>query len=403
MVDALVEEAPAAVELLRRRGVVFDTDEAGRLSLGLEGGHSVRRIVHAGGAETGRAITSRLAALASAEESIEVLERTSVRAIAAAADGSCGGVVTDEGVIAAAATVLTTGGAAALWERTTNPWGAIGAGPVLAHAAGARLADLELCQFHPTALALPGSPLDGSLITEAVRGEGALLVDGAGERFTDELAPRDVVSAAIGARMEAEGSTSVGLDLRPVNLERHFPAISRLLVEAGLDPAAGPVPVSPAAHYTMGGVATDIDGRASLPGLYAVGECACNGLHGANRLASNSLSECFVFGSRAVRSLVSAGGNAGPATDSGWRFSPPTPQTRAALWNHAGPARSAEGLSILAEDPYPLAAMTAQAALARRESRGPHLRTDHPRLDPALDGAHTVVGDDGTATLERWQ
>src|SRR5260221_299844 len=201
---------------------------------------------------------------------------------------------------AAAAAVLATGAAAALWRRTSNPRGAIGAGPVLAAAAGAELADLEFCQFHPTALALPGSRFDGLLITEAVRGEGATLLDASGRRFTDELAPRDAVHAAILDRIEADGGGNVRLDLRELDFAR-FPNVFESLREAGLDPHAEPVPVAPAAHYTMGGIAVDLEGRSSLPGLFAVGECSCTGLHGANRLASNSLSECFVFGCRADR------------------------------------------------------------------------------------------------------
>ncbi len=221
-----------------RRGVAFDLQPDGELALGLEGGHSARRIVHAGGAETGRALTSRLAELAAENERIEVLEGAS--ALALWSDGDrCHGVLTDRGAIPAAATVLATGGGAALWERTTNPRGAIGAGAILAHGAGAELADLELCQFHPTALALPGRPLDGWLITEAVRGEGALLLDAAGRRFTDELAPRDQVTAAILDRMAADGTGAVDLDLRPVPLER-FPTITRTLESLGIDAGTGP-------------------------------------------------------------------------------------------------------------------------------------------------------------------
>ena len=211
------------------------------LALGLEGGHSARRIVHAGGAETGRALTSRLAELVAAENRIEVLEGASALSLCAG-DDRCEGVMTDRGPVRGGGHGRSPPAAArrcGAGRRTRK--GAIGAGAVLAHAAGAELADLELCQFHPTALALPGAELDGWLITEAVRGEGAILLDAAGRRFTDELAPRDQVSAAILDRMAADGLDSVGLDLRPVPLER-FPTIVAALERAGLDPAAGPGP-----------------------------------------------------------------------------------------------------------------------------------------------------------------
>src|ERR1700742_5083708 len=207
-VQVLVEEAPSAVRDLQARGVDFDLDHEGRLALGLEGGHSARRIVHSGGSQTGREITSKLAAMVAADERIEVRERTSATALWSDG-GRCFGVITDVGALASRATVMATGGAAALWRRTPKPRGAIGAGPVFGAAAGADLADLEFCQFHPTALALPDTPFDGQLITEAIRGEGAKLLDTEGERFTDELAPRDAVSTAILAKMREEGSTSV--------------------------------------------------------------------------------------------------------------------------------------------------------------------------------------------------
>ena len=399
-VQALVEEAPAAVAELRERGVSFDLDEDGGLSLGLEGGHTRRRIVHSGGSQTGHEITSKLAAMVDAEARIEVRERTS--ALALWSDGErCHGVVTEGEAIASGATVLATGGAAALWRRTTNPWGAIGAGPVLAAAAGAELADLEFCQFHPTALAMPGTEFDGRLITEAVRGEGATLLDASGRRFTDELAPRDAVTAAVLARIEADGTESVGLDLRDVDPAR-FPAVFGSLAEAGLDPAAEPVPVAPAAHYMMGGVAVDLDGRSSVAGLHAVGECACTGLHGANRLASNSLSECFVFGRRAALAALAEPPAASRPEPPAWRFEPPTEETRDAVWRLAGPVRDAERLSELSGDPYPLAAAIAACALAREESRGGHLRSDFPGLDPELDGTHIVLAPDREARTETW-
>ncbi|HEY5052229.1 MAG TPA: FAD-binding protein, partial [Solirubrobacterales bacterium] len=400
-VQVLVEEAPDAVRELRSRGVVFDLDPDGELALGLEGGHTRRRIIHSGGSQTGHEITSKLAAMVAAESRIEVREKTS--ALALWADGDrCHGLVTDKGPIAAGATVLATGGAAALWQRTTNPWGAIGAGPVLAGAAGADLADLEFCQFHPTALALPGTRFDGLLITEAVRGDGAKLLDAAGRQFTDELAPRDAVTAAMLDRLEADGTTHVELDLRGIE-PAHFPNIFSSLAEAGFDAGVEPVPVSPAAHYVMGGIAVDLEGRSSLPGLYAVGECSCTGLHGANRLASNSLSECFVFGGRAAAAALRETPQPQRPPLPDWRFDPPQSATREAVWRLAGPLRRPERLAELTADPYPLARAIATAALEREESRGGHLRTDFPGIDPELDGTHFVLGPDGGIRREQWR
>ena len=406
-VQALCEEAPARVRELEKLGVHFDADRHGALALGLEGGHSRRRVVHAGGAATGRRITRELSALAAVHERIEVLEPASAAALWTAG-GRCVGLVASgragaSSPVEARATVLATGGMAALWRRTTNPPGAIGSGLSLAAAAGAELADLELMQFHPTALAIDG-PGDGFLITEAVRGEGALLLDADGERFVDELAPRDRVALAIETELRRTGARAVSLDLRPVDLDR-FPSIAARLAEAGLDPRREPVPVAPAAHYTMGGIAAGLDCRATLPGLYAVGECACNGLHGANRLASNSLAECFVFGRRAALAAVDepAPGEATPAPPPAVEApSPPAPATRAALWRLAGLERDAERLRELAGDLYPLARLIAAACLAREESRGAHQRRDHPAADPALDGMHSVIAPGRAARFERW-
>jgi L-aspartate oxidase len=399
-VRALVEEAPATVRDLIARGVVFDLDHEGRLALGLEGGHAHRRIVHAGGSQTGYELTSKLAKWVAAEQRVEVMERAS--ALALWSDGErCHGVITGEGPVAARATILATGGAAALWRRTTNPRGAIGAGPVLASLAGADLADLEFCQFHPTALALPGTPHDGALITEAIRGEGAKLLGADGERFTDELAPRDAVTAAILEQMRVDGTAAVELDLRAIDPAR-FPNVFASLAKAGLDPRNQPVPVAPAAHYTMGGVAVDVDGRSSLPGLYAVGECSCTGLHGANRLASNSLSECFVFGGRAATAALGEEAPPRRPNPPRWRFEPPTDETRDAVWRYAGPMRTPDDLARLISNPYPLARAIGASALDRRESRGGHLRRDCPETDPALDGIHVVIHPDGSVSEETW-
>ena len=403
-VTVLCEDSPRRVRELQALGVRFDGDRRGGLALGLEGGHSERRIVHAGGSATGRRITRQLAALAATHERIDVLERTTVSALTVR-EGRCSGVSAtgEDGAlsIASRGTVLATGGSAALWARTTNPPGAVGVGLALAHAAGADLADLEFTQFHPTALVSDG-PRDGFLITEAVRGEGATLLDGNGERFVDELAPRDEVALAIEAKLRESGRRSVALDMRNVDIAR-FPNIGETLAQEGIDPSSDTVPVAPAAHYTMGGVATDLDGRASVPALYAVGECACTGLHGANRLASNSLAECFVLAGRAAaaaRHEPRAGEDGGPGDVP---LAPPSQATRDALWGHAGLRRSAEGLRELARDDFTIARLVAAACLAREESRGAHQRTDFPDTDPALDGRHAVVDRDASVRLEEWR
>ena len=404
-VRVLCEDSPERVRDLERLGVRFDADRRGNLALGLEGGHSRRRIVHAGGAATGRRITRELSALAAVHDRIEVLEPAAATGLLRD-EGRCVGLVArrrggERTAVLARAVILATGGMAALWERTTNPRGVVGAGMSLAVAAGAGLADLEFMQFHPTALRLDG-PRDGFLITEAVRGEGATLLNAEGERFVDELAPRDQVALAIQSELARTGERAVGLDVRTVDLER-FPNIAAALEEVGLDPGRDLLPVAPAAHYTMGGVASDLDGRSSLPGLYAVGESACTGLHGANRLASNSLAECFVFGSRAALAATSD-----PAPPSQARsaedveIGPPADSTRAALWRHAGLRRAPDGLRELLADPHPLARLIAASCLARTESRGAHQRIDAPGTDPALDCMHTLVGAGAEPRFERW-
>ncbi len=407
----LCQEAPAAVEDLARLGVRFDADRHGRLALGLEGGHRVRRVVHAGGAATGRRLIRQLSALVAEHPAIEVLEDR--RAVAVlrdsdsksdsdSAEGRCCGVrLDDERQLISPATVLATGGAAALWARTTNPAGATGGGLLLAFDAGAELADLELMQFHPTAV-VSGDGADGLLVTEAVRGEGAHLLDGSGERFVDELAPRDEVAQAIQRSMSERGTDSVSLDMREVD-PALFPNVVTALRRAGIDPEHQLVPVAPAAHYMMGGIATDTEGRSSLSGLYAVGECSCTGLHGANRLASNSLTECFVFGARAARAALSEPPPSGTAADPGRRSFPAlSAGSRRKLWHYAGLQRDREGLEELTHDSHPLLQLIAASALRRTESRGAHLRSDFPRTDPALDGRHVTTARDREPLLDLW-
>jgi L-aspartate oxidase len=382
-VSVLTSEAPARVADLADLGVEFDP------GLGLEGGHSHARVVHAGGAATGRQIAHALAEQVVAHPRISVRQE---QVCGLWSTGSrCVGVSTDSGSISARATLLATGGAAALWERTTNPAGAVGDGIALAYRAGAGVADLEFVQFHPTALS--GSSV---LLSEALRGAGALLLDGKGDRFTDELAPRDVVAREIGARGTAL------LDLRPVDRDR-FPSLIGSLVDAGFDPAVEPIPVAPAAHYTMGGVVTDLDGRTELPGLYAAGECACTGVHGANRLASNSLLECLVFGRRAAIASLDEPGlpdwlDAPAAAEP---LAAVTPDVRQALWQDAGLIRDAAGLERLREAPHLLTRLIAEGALARTESRGAHFRADRPNEDPELVG-HVVHRPGQEPVLERW-
>jgi L-aspartate oxidase len=431
--EVLVAQAPAAVEDLARLGVRFDADRDGHLSLGLEGGHGIRRIVHAGGAATGRRIVRQLSALAAEDPAVEVHEDRRVVALLRHRGRVVGVRTLDGDTLLAPAVAICTGGAAALWSRTTNPAGATGSGLLLAHRAGAELADLELVQFHPTAVAVDG-PADGFLVTEAVRGEGAHLLDADGERFVDELAPRDEVARAVQERMLQTGRPSVRLDMRHVD-PGLFPNVVGALRRAGIDPEREPIPVAPAAHYVMGGIATDLEGRTSLPGLYAVGECACTGLHGANRLASNSLTECFVFGARAALAALQepplppraramhAGapaavadeggsgspaeedGSSSPAEEVGGPGAPPplTAERRLSLWREAGLVRNPEGLRSLCSDPHPLLRLIGRSALAREESRGAHFRTDAPHRDPGLDGHHVVLGLDERPRLVSWR
>ena len=366
--ELLTEDAPARIAELRRLGVAFDD------GLGREGGHSRARVVHAGGADTGRHVADVLTARAREHPRIRLVEGERITTLA---------------TLRGSAVVLATGGYAALWARTTNPSGAVGDGLLLAHAAGAALADLELVQFHPTALRDENGH-DGFLLSEALRGAGATLLDDGGERFVDELAPRDVVARAVAARGSAR------LDLRPVERDR-YPSLMATLTEAGYAPADEPVPVSPAAHYAIGGIVSDLDGRTSVAGLYVAGECACTGVHGANRLASNSLLECLVFGRRAGLAALD-----GPRLDNACDdLSLAAAADGAALWRDAGLIRNAESLGRLLDSPHALVRGIAACGLAREESRGVHFREDFP-IESEAFAAHLVVEPGREPVLERW-
>jgi L-aspartate oxidase len=385
-VRALTAEAPARIVDLVDLGVRFDDE------LGLEGGHSRRRVHSVGGAQTGREISQVLARAVLAHPRIDVSERE--RALELwMSDGRCVGLVTDTRAVSARAVVLATGGYAALWDRTTNPAGSVGEGIEMAFRAGAAVADLEFVQFHPTALA--GSSL---LLSEALRGDGALLVDEQGDRFVEELAPRDVVARAVAAQGHAM------LDLRPIDRSR-FPALMERIVDAGFHPETEPVPVAAAAHYTMGGVVTDLDGATDVPGLHAAGECACTGVHGANRLASNSMLECLVFGRRAALTALEEprprdSPSVVPVFDEA--RATVTPELRGGLWEDAGLLRNAHGLRRLTSSPHLLTSLVARCALAREESRGGHFREDFPTESAAFAGLHTVLRPAREPELEPW-
>ena len=422
----LAWEAPARIADLVRLGVPFDTVD-GRISLGTEGAHSRARILHAGGDATGLSIEETLRARA-VEAGIDARERTVLRALrpngehgpVAVVDRPDGGAVEE---IAGGPVVLATGGAGSLYRQSTNPSIATGDGIAVAFRAGALLADMEFLQFHPTVFARENAPR--FLITEALRGEGAVLRDGHGDRFLQhehrlaELAPRDVVARAIHRELVRSGERCVFLDATALPRDRlfaRFPSVCRFLATYGLDPSRDWIPVAPVAHYMIGGVATDLEGRTSLAGLYAAGEVAATGVHGANRLASNSLLEGLVFGEHVARQLLRPvpGGPPHPARVIALPGRPglgrpareaDLDEIRDRLWNDVGIVRTPIGLerAIAAFDristragprrrddlPGPIAnaaltaSLIARAARARTESRGAHFREDFPRRKPA--------------------
>ncbi|MEI9402071.1 L-aspartate oxidase [Mesorhizobium argentiipisi] len=400
----VVEALPSAVDHLVRLGAPFDRDLDGKLRLGLEAAHSRRRIVHACGDTTGRELFGALLAVARRTHSITLMEGMTAHRLVVAEGSIVGVLVVLHNSVFALPTrrvVLATGGIGGLFCDTTNPLASFGHGLALAACAGAELADLEFVQFHPTALDRPHRPMP--LVSEAVRGEGAVLVDEHGQRFLAdtpgaELASRDVVARAISDQFAA--GHRVYLDARQClgpRFAKRFPAIDAACKQAGIDPAAEPIPVRPAAHYHMGGVAVDAEGRSSVSGLWACGEVACTGLHGANRLASNSLAEAVATAAWVAQSVT--------GTCAGWQWprlpammsarADPSP-VRQVVSNALGIVRNGKGLrdavaTLLpiavseraAADPALVALLIAIAALRREESRGSHYRSDFPGRDAA--------------------
>jgi len=421
----LAYEAPARIADLVRYGVPFDTVE-GQVSLGREAAHSRSRILHAGGDATGLSIEETLKRRV-LDAGIEVRERTALRSLRSAGSAGVAAVLSGEHgknaeEVEAGPVVLATGGAGSLYRQSSNPSVATGEGVAIAFRAGAQLTDMEFVQFHPTVFWREGAPR--YLITEAVRGEGAVLRNEAGERFLlgqhrdAELAPRDIVARAVNREMERTNHPCVYLDATAIPRDRfyaRFPSVCRFLATYGLDPSRDWIPVTPVAHYMVGGVTTDLEGQTSLRGLYACGEVASTGVHGANRLASNSLLEGLVFGERVARQLVHPVARALPAPGRTVTVSWPPgsgrgnlaaafERVRDLLWEDVGIVRVGSGLRAAldefaelgkstepgrsTEPPGPVAnavltaSLIARAALTRTESRGAHYRSDFPVRRP---------------------
>ncbi|MEZ4504906.1 MAG: L-aspartate oxidase [Thermomicrobiales bacterium] len=439
-VRTLVDGAPEAVDRLLAIGAKFDrSPQSGEILLGREAAHSRHRVLHAGGDATGAEVERALVAAARSHPDIDVFDHAYALDLIVQ-DGRATGIVAelasgDRAVLAAPWVVVAAGGAGQLWAVTSNPKGATADGLAMALRAGVAVADLEFVQFHPTVLALAGT--EPFLVTEAVRGEGAYLRDDAGERFMldihplAELAPRDVVARGIQSAMASGNTDHVWLDLRHLSDElvyERFPTIAAELKARGLDLANDLIPVAPAAHYFIGGLAASTDGRTSLPGLLALGEAACTGVHGANRLASNSLLEGLVFGTEAAAMVTAQGrpasidaatldlsGIAAESTEGDMTaIAEAVDAIQRTMSLHVSVVRSADGLRAAAEDVAAqlqvletaggtdriavearniaeAASKVIAAALFREESRGAHYRYDFPSTDPALAGQHSLL------------
>lgn len=420
-VEVLVEEGPARVRELQTAGAAFDLEPGGNFKLGREAAHSRRRIVHAHGDQTGAEVARTLIERVRESKRIEVLEKARVLDLIVI-NGVCHGVraaVSGKAVeIIADATVLATGGCGQVYRYTTNPQVATGDGYAIAHRAGAKLADMEFVQFHPTALDTPENPL--ALISEAVRGEGAFLVNEEKVRFMSrrhrlaDLAPRDFVAREI--FREQAGGRRVWLDARKAGrgFRKRFPGIFALCKARGIDPSRELIPVTPAAHYMMGGIVTDLRGRTSLAQLYACGEVSRTGVHGANRLASNSLLEGLVFAERVARDMIEIPKVKGAPRRGSWKVpvlhdrgaaQVAADEVRQVMWDYCGIDRTARGLRLgharLLEIEARLpegateetnlvetAKLIADGALLRKESRGGHYRSDFPRAKRKWSGKH---------------
>ena len=413
-VRVLTTEGPAAVQRLLGLGAPFDRDTHGRLVQSLEAAHSRPRVARVGGDGAGAAIMAAVIAAARAEPLIELMESAVACALLQDANGRVAGALInrdgDLTEVSAIATILATGGIGGLYATTTDPAEVRGQGLALAALAGAVIADPELVQFHPTAIDIGADP--APLATEALRGEGATLIDAAGEPFmrryhpAGDLAPRDVVARAVVAERAKGGAW---LDARTAIGEHFptaFPAVFKACMAAGLDPRLQPIPVAPAVHYHIGGVWTDLDGRSNVPGLYAAGECASTGAHGANRLASNSLLEAAVFGARAGRAAAADENRPGQILPSEPTLTLPDDalqRLRRAMDAGAGVVRDRTGLTRLLGEIEALerqhgpalelvtARLVADAALARTHSRGAHFRSDYPESAPPTRTFRTLA------------
>ena len=417
VIDRFARAAPAAILRLARLGVRFDRVTGGGFALGLEAAHGQARIVHAGGDGAGRELMRALTAAARATPSIEIVEGFEARRLIVDENAVCGVLAVGSSgpaLFAASRVVIATGGVGGLFEHSTNPLGSFGQGVALAARAGAALADMEFVQFHPTALDVAERPVP--LVSEAVRGAGATLIDQTGERFMAstpgaELAPRDVVARAIWRR-RAQGHR-VFLDARAsigAQFETRYPIIAAACRNAGVDPAREPIPVRPAQHYHMGGVAADAEGRSSVEGLWVCGEAASTGLHGANRLASNSLTEAAVFGAAVARSIEGAPTRS-PAPLRSFA-APPAPDpaavrpilsSAAGVMREGATLRAAVGpLAALARsagptaDPAAVALTIVVSALRREHSLGAHCRLDFPER-PAAPRRSRITLDEALA------